>query len=72
MYLQGYAFTEPWLLLTYALYLVAFLAWLPVGVLQLRIRDLAARALASGGPLHEQVWRDYRIWFARAGLPSLL
>ena len=64
VYLQGYALTEPWLLLTYALYVVAFLAWLHVVVLQLRIRDLAAGALASGGPLPEQVWRDYRIWFA--------
>ncbi|MDH3262554.1 MAG: DUF2269 domain-containing protein [Paracoccaceae bacterium] len=59
----GYALTEPWLVLTYAAYVLAFACWAPVVWLQIRIRDLAGRALAEGRPLPEEVQRLYRIWF---------
>ena len=64
IHLQGWALTEPWLLLTYALYLLAFLAWAPVVALQIRIRDLAGQALATGAPLPARAVALYRIWFA--------
>lgn len=62
--LQGWSLTEPWLLLTYALYVLAFLCWAPVVHLQIRIRDLAADALARGAPLPGAVRPLYRLWFA--------
>lgn len=64
IHLQGWSLTEPWLLLTYALYLLAFLAWAPVVALQIRIRDLAGQALAAGAPLPARAVALYRIWFA--------
>ncbi|MEZ5770583.1 MAG: DUF2269 domain-containing protein [Defluviimonas denitrificans] len=64
IHLQGWSLTEPWLLLTYALYLLAFLAWAPVVALQIRIRDLAGQALATGAPLPARAVALYRIWFA--------
>ena len=64
IHLAGYALTEPWLLCTYALYILAFLCWAPVVVLQLRIRNLAAAALAAGTPLSPQAHKLYRIWCA--------
>ncbi len=64
IHLAGYALTEPWLLCTYALYILAFLCWAPVVVLQLRIRNLAAAALAAGTPLSPQAHKLYRIWFS--------
>ncbi|MDZ4313024.1 MAG: DUF2269 domain-containing protein [Cypionkella sp.] len=64
IYLAGYSLIEPWLLATYALYIFAFLCWAPVVVLQLKIRDLAAEALAAGTPLPPQARKLYRIWFA--------
>ena len=63
-HLAGYSLTEPWLLVTYALYILAFLCWAPVVILQLKIRDLAAEALAAGAALPEQAHKLYRIWFA--------
>ncbi|QDC08943.1 DUF2269 domain-containing protein [Oceanicola sp. D3] len=60
----GYSLTEPWLLLTYALYLLAFLCWAPVVHLQIRIRTLARTAAATGAPLPAEARRAYRIWFA--------
>ncbi len=64
IHLAGHALTAPWLLATYALYLLAFLCWVPVVLLQLRIRDIAARALATGTPLPERARTLYRLWFA--------
>ncbi|MEO5613959.1 MAG: DUF2269 domain-containing protein, partial [Cypionkella sp.] len=64
IHLAGYSLTEPWLLVTYALYATAFLCWAPVVILQLRIRDLAAAALAAGAPLPPQAHKLYGIWFA--------
>jgi uncharacterized membrane protein len=60
---SGYPLGSGWLLVTYALYLVALACWLPVVVLQIRIRDLAAAALAQGAPLPDAAWRAYRWWF---------
>lgn len=59
----GRALTEPWLLATYALYLLAFACWAPVVHLQRRIRDLC-RAVPPDGPVPLPARRLYRIWFA--------
>lgn len=64
IHLQGWSLTEPWLLLAYALYALAFLCWAPVVGLQIRIRDLAGEALAKRLPLPDSARRLYRIWFA--------
>ncbi|MCT4555495.1 MAG: DUF2269 domain-containing protein [Pelagimonas sp.] len=71
IYLQGYALTEPWLLATYAIYMLAFLCWAPVVHLQIRIRDLAGQALHDGTPLPDAANRAYRIWFA-LGWPAFI
>lgn len=63
IHLQGYSLAEPWLLATYALYLLAFCCWDPVVLLQLRIRDWAGEALAKGTPLPDAASRAYRMWF---------
>jgi len=60
----GYSLTEAWLLATYVLYALAFLCWAPVVGLQIRIRDLAGQAVATGGPLPPRAVLSYRIWFA--------
>ncbi len=62
--LAGHSLAEPWLLLTYALYLLAFACWLPVVRLQQRICKLAHAAVAGGTPLPPELHRAYRLWFA--------
>ena len=59
----GYPLDAGWLVLTYILYVIALACWLPVVVLQVRIRDAAADALANGTELAETAWRAYRLWF---------
>lgn len=71
IYLQGYSPWEPWLVATYALYIVAFAAWLPVVGLQLRIRDMARAALDEGTEIPAGAFRLYRIWFA-LGWPAFI
>jgi uncharacterized membrane protein len=71
VYLAGYSLTEPWLLLVYALYILAFLAWAPVVWLQHRIRDLAADSATNGQPLSPKCLRYYRLWFT-LGWPAFL
>lgn len=53
----------PWLILTYALYVLAFCCWVPVVRLQIRIRDLAAIALREQSPLPKTAQRAFRLWF---------
>lgn len=65
----GWPLTEGWIVLSIALYVFTGLFWLPVVVIQIRLRDLARAAAASGTPLPERYHRLYRIWFA-SGFPA--
>lgn len=67
--LQGWSLTEPWLLWAYGLYVLTGVCWLPVVAIQIRLRDLARAAAASGQPLPPLYDRLYRLWFA-LGFPA--
>lgn len=68
---QGYEWDTPWLLATYALYVLAFLCWAPVVHLQIRIRDMAAEALANNTPMPARAQRYFNIWLA-LGWPAFI
>jgi len=68
-HLAGYPLGSKWIAWSLALYLVAAACWLPVVWLQLRLRDLAAAADASGAALPAQYWRYFRWWVA-LGVPA--
>jgi uncharacterized membrane protein len=65
----GYAFTDAWVLWSIILYLVTGAFWLPVVVMQARMRDLARAAVAAGTPLPAQYYLLFRWWFA-FGFPA--
>jgi len=71
VYKQGYALTEPWLLTSVVLFIIAGMCWLPVVVLQIKMRDLAQAALLSRNALPELYARLYKIWFW-LGVPAFL
>jgi len=71
IYLTGISLTEPWLLLIYALYTLAFISWAPVVWLQHRIRDLATASATANQPLCKKCLRYYRIWFT-LGWPAFI
>lgn len=52
MTLTGYNFSQPWLMLTLGLYLLAGICWLPVLWLQLQMRDIAVAAAGSDAVLY--------------------
>ena len=60
-----------WIAWSLALYAVAIACWLPVVRLQMRLRDVAARAHASGVALDADYWKPFRWWFA-LGVPALI
>lgn len=59
----GYPLSEPWIVASALLYLVAGAAWLPVVAIQIRMRDLARLAAAEGAALGEDYHALFRRWF---------
>lgn len=65
----GYPLTEGWIVLSIILYLLIGVFWLPVVVMQMRMRDLAEAADAAGAPLPRAYHRLFWAWFA-FGFPA--
>ena len=66
---QNYPLTSSWIVASLALYVFIGLFWLPVVYFQMRIRDLAANAVAQNKPLPADYYWYYRVWFA-FGFPA--
>ena len=69
VHLAGIPLGSRWIVWSTVLYLVAGACWLPVGWLQIRMRELARRAVADDAPLPPLYWRYFRIWCA-LGVPA--
>jgi uncharacterized membrane protein len=67
----GYSLFEGWILLSIALYVLIGAFWLPVVWMQMRLRDLAVLAAASGTPLPDEYHRIFWRWFA-FGVPAFI
>jgi uncharacterized membrane protein len=70
-WLIGYSLLESWILAALALYVVVGLCWLPVVVIQIRLRDLARAAAQKSANLPHEYQRLYAIWFA-LGWPAFI
>jgi len=68
-YASNMSLGDLWLLLSLVLYGVAGLFWLPVVWMQMRMRDLAAEAVAADAPLPAAYHRLIRLWFL-FGIPG--
>lgn len=62
--------STPWLYWSIVLFVIAGLCWLPVVGIQIRLRDIAQRAAASGQPLPPAYDRHLGTW-AAMGVPAL-
>jgi len=72
LHLAGIPLSTPWVRASLLLYALAIACWLPVVWLQMRLRDLAAHALAEGETaLPRAYWRHFAAW-AALGVPALL
>lgn len=70
-HLAGFSLTQPWLLWSIALYVLAGVCWLPVVWLQIRVHRLAEQACKEGAPLPPETFRYMRWWFA-LGWPAFI
>jgi uncharacterized membrane protein len=64
-------FEESWIVISIVLYVVVGLCWLPVVVIQMRMRDVAHAAAMGDAPLPDEYYRLFRIWFV-LGWPAFL
>lgn len=71
MWTAGYSWTLSWIRASIVLYLLIGCCWLPVVWLQIRMRDMAAAAAATGSQLPALYFRYYRRWFA-LGWPAFI
>ena len=69
VYLAGYPLWNGWVLYAVLLYIVAGRCWLPVVVLQIRMRNLARSADRDQTALPAQYWQYARAWFW-LGIPA--
>lgn len=69
--ISGVPLTQPWLLLSLALYVLIGCCWLPVVWLQIRMRDMAVSAASTGSALPAAYHSYYRLWFT-LGWPAFM
>jgi uncharacterized membrane protein len=69
--IAGYPVSALWIRASLALYCLIGACWLPVLWLQLRMRNLAQRAVSDGSELTPHYLRLYRWWFG-LGWPAFL
>lgn len=67
----GIPLNTPWIVISAALYLLAFVCWAPVVWIQIRATNLARRAAAADESLPEEFHRLMRLWFL-LGWPAFL
>lgn len=70
-HIVGYPLTEPWLLLSYLLYIITGGCWLPVVWLQIRMRNISKQALQDNRSLNDTYLRLSRTWFC-LGIPAFI
>ncbi|MBV8512076.1 MAG: DUF2269 domain-containing protein [Xanthobacteraceae bacterium] len=70
-WLIGYSLLESWILAALTLYVIVGLCWLPVVIIQIRLRDLARAAAQQSANLPNEYRRLYAIWFA-LGWPAFI
>ena len=59
----GYAWNEFWLSVTYGLYLLAGICWLPVVWIQIELKRLLVAAEKTNTPLSPRYEALFRVWF---------
>ncbi len=67
--LAGWPLTEGWLLLSVGLYILTGCFWLPVVVIQIKLRNVAEAALRENAVLPPMYYTLFRVWFA-CGVPA--
>jgi uncharacterized membrane protein len=62
-YMTGFPLQTPWIVWSFGLYLLIGACWLPVVIIQIKLRNLASEARDSDKLLSSEYHRLFRIWF---------
>jgi uncharacterized membrane protein len=71
VHLAGIPLGSAWIVWSFVLYFVAGACWIPVVVIQIRMRRLAEEAAAQSKPLSAAFWRLFR-WWTALGVPAFI
>ncbi len=71
VHLTGLPLSTTWIAWSLALFVLAGACWLPVVRIQIRMADIAERAVKEGAALPPSFWRYHRIWTA-LGIPAFI
>jgi len=63
IYVGGFSWSSNWIEVSFVLYLLAGLCWLPVLKLQMAMRDTSRTADQKNTQLPDEYWRYASIWF---------
>ncbi len=67
----GYGWMDLWLVITYAIYIIAGLCWLPVVWIQIQLKNMLAVAAENGTDLPPRYHSLFKIWFI-LGWPAFI
>ena len=67
----GYDWTELWLIITYVIYIVVGLCWLPVVWIQIQLKKILVQSVLDGTGLPKRYYKLFKIWFL-LGWPAFL
>lgn len=65
----GWPWNTPWILISFGLYVLAGICWLPVVWLQLRMARMAESCAQEKRPLPPDYWQQAKLW-ERLGYPA--
>ncbi|WP_131781608.1 DUF2269 family protein [Legionella gresilensis] len=63
IWLLGYPWNAPWLLMSYLLYVLIGFFWLPVVGIQIKLRNILAYCIKTNNDLPSQYYKLFDIWF---------
>ena len=68
---SGYDWMDLWLAVTYVIYIIAGLCWLPVVWIQIQLKNMTAKSVETGEPLPPRYFKLFKIWFL-LGWPAFI
>lgn len=71
IYMVGYDSHDLWLSLTYAIYIIAGICWIPVVWIQIQLKNMIRDSLAQGTELPARYHRLFKVWFL-LGWPAFI
>lgn len=71
IHMGGYEWTDLWLMLTYVIYAIAGVCWIPVVWIQIQLKKMLCECVENGTELPERYNKLFKIWFL-LGWPAFI